>query len=216
MIVGRRFIWLHLPKTAGHAVEAAIRCAIVAGDGCEFDPPDFEGWHDSIPARRARDPAFACDGKVVLAGFRRLPWWILSRVHYEASRPPFRVATREMLCKGQFFERDGDVFSADDYARGFVASRVNRWLRMEHLADDFLANFCDLFGERVRLGQRRLRRIINRTAVDYIKSVEFYFTGPELERLYEANPVWASIERSLYGDLLRLPEAGPALVRLRA
>lgn len=206
MIVGKHFVWLHFPKCAGHAVEQAIRSVLGKDEHAAFDSADSIGWHDSLGDRGRRGGVPVLAAREVVCGFRRLPHWILSRVHYEASRAPYLSATRDMLVRGEFFQRNGQVGRADDFASHYAASGVDRWIRTEHLADDFLAAFEDLIGPGLaRAATRRLRRIVNGTRLNYVRDLEFHFTAEELEGLYAANPAWAERELALYGDLLTVP-----------
>lgn len=129
---------------------------------------------------------------------------MLSRVHYEAVRPPHRVVSRQMLCHGDYYEQNGSVAHADDCLGRLGSHPVDRWVRLEHLADDFVNHFEGLLGPRVRHAAHRLKKVVNRTAFDYVKVLDFYFTAAELNRLYAANPRWAAMEREVYGDILRL------------
>lgn len=213
MIASKRFIWLHVPKTGGHTVHAALKAS--GADIGEGDIP-----HEGLAQREARDPDFVVGDRVVVAGIRRLPHWILSRVHYEASRAPYRLINREMLLRGEFYERGGEINRADDYAGVFDDPRITRWIRLEHLQDDFVRHFGDLLDGRVRLAARKLRRLTNPTYVSYIKDPRFFFTPGEVEDLYAANPVWAALERRAYGGLWRPAEpprlAAPSIGQLSA
>lgn len=204
MVVGDGFVWLHFPKTAGHTVELALRAATRGRRDIVFDRrgEHDDRWHDSLQERRLRDQGFDPSGKVVIAGIRRLPWWILSRVHYEASRAPYRWARREMIQRGEFFEQNGTVGKADLHACQFANGAVHRWVRTEHLRDDFLTCFGDILGPAALKACRRLDRRVNETQVRYVERLDFHFTPDELRGLYDANPVWAEIEREVYGDLL--------------
>lgn len=204
MIVGRGFVWMHFPKTGGHTVAAAIRDAARDRGDVVFDRPGLDDvrWHQSVGQRLDEDPSFDPAGKVVISGIRRLPWWILSRVHYEAARPPHRCASREMLCRGQYYEQGGEVGRADDCLDRLGSHPVDRWVRLEHLASDFVEHFEAILGPRVRTAAHRLKKVVNPTTLDYVKSLGFYFTAAELEALYAANPRWAAMERQVYGDLL--------------
>lgn len=206
MIVGRSFVWMHFPKTGGHTVAEAIRAAADGREDLVFDTPGVDGhrWHDSIVERRRTERGFDPKGKVVVSGFRRLPWWILSRVHYEASRPPHRCATRQMLCRGDYYEQDGSVNHADAHVERLGSHPVDRWVRLEHLAEDFVEQFEGLLGPRVRAVAHKLKKVVNPTTLDYVKALEFYFTAEELAGLYAANPNWAAMEVRVYGDILRL------------
>jgi hypothetical protein len=207
MIVGANFVWLHFPKCAGHAVEQALRLGLRGRRDVSFDKrwPHHPGWHDSVADRARRQAEFRSDGKVVICGFRRLPHWMLSRVYYEASRPPYHSPTREMICRGEFLHQNGEVGAADQHALHYGGSGVDRWIRTEHLVEDFQRHFSDILGSGLtNAAARKVRRIANGARMDYIRSLAFHFTSDDLDSLYAANPIWAGIERDLYGDVLRL------------
>lgn len=209
MIIGPSFIWLHFPKTAGHTVDLALRTAARRTRGFAFDRRgDYHpGWHDVLAERAERDCGFDPGGKVVISAFRRLPYWLLSRIHYEAAKPPYRVATREMTLRGAFFEADGAVSNADAYVERYQGD-VERWLRVEHLRSDFERCFSDLLPPKMLLlAAGDLDRVHNASPVGYLPRMEFYFTPRELEGLYAANPRWAALEERLYGGLLTRPAA---------
>jgi hypothetical protein len=202
MIVGKQFVWLHFPKSGGHAVDQALKAAL-KGNEAAFDPPDYVGWHDSIEDRRRRDSSNQLAGKTLISGFRRLPYWMLSRIHYEAARPPYLAASRDMLRRGEFFHQNGQIGRADEYIVHYDAARISRWVRTEHLAQDFLEHFGAILGPGVAgAAIRKVRRIVNGAQLNYIRDLGFYFTPDELSGLYEANPLWAELERRLYGGLL--------------
>jgi hypothetical protein len=206
VIVGRSFVWVHFPKTGGHAVASAIRAAGRGRADLVFDEAgaDDHRWHDSVTDRLATERSFDPAGREAICGIRRLPWWILSRVHYEAARPPHRCASREMVLRGEYYEQDGSVNHADAHVARLGEHPIDRWVRLEHLAEDFVSQFEAHLGPRVRRAARKLRKLVNPTALEYVKALEFYFTAAELEGLYAANPRWAAMERRIYGDLLRL------------
>lgn len=206
MIVGDKFVWLHFPKCAGHAVDQALKSVLRGRSDVAFDVADRIGWHDSLEERQRRDPGLLVADRTVICGFRRLPYWMLSRVHYEASRPPYLSATRAMLCRGEFFHQNGQIGKADDYALHYDA-RVERWIRTEHLAEDFERHFSDILGSHLaRAALRKVARVVNGTRLNYIRALDYHFTPDELAGLYAANPSWAARERQLYGGLLELPQ----------
>jgi hypothetical protein len=111
-----------------------------------------------------------------------------------------------MLVRGEFFHRNGQIGRADDFANHYAASGVDRWIRTEHLVEDFLAAFEDLIGPGfARAAARRLGRVVNGTRLNYIRDLDFHFTAEELDGLYAANPAWAERELALYGDHLAVP-----------
>lgn len=203
MIIGDRWIWLHVPKCAGTATEKILHQAFGADGAVRFDPvgPGLPViWHEGLGDRAARDADFTPGGRAVYANIRRLPLWLLSRVHFEVQRygrPA--VVPREVLCSGRFrpvpLGVPKPLRRADEELARYVPG-VTRWLRTEHLAEDIAAVF------KVDVPPRQSAARVNVTTLDYIKDPAFWFTDAELAGLYAANPVWAGIERQVYGGLL--------------
>lgn len=204
MIIGDDFVWLHFPKCAGTTVEHALRTLLTDRRDVQFDPVDPSNviWHHTVVKREKCDPSFTLGKRRVVCCFRRLPMWLLSRVHYEATRgPEYRTVTRDMLLKGVVYEHDGTATPADAYAEVFSSPRVDHWIRVEHLAEDLSAVFgLERSAVQAVLGPK------NVTSIDYLKPLSFWFTAKELSRIYAANPIWSRIERKAYGSLLVLPE----------
>jgi len=196
MIVGRDWIWLHFPKCGGTSAERMLRLNFGNDESVAFDEIDPLKviWHENIAMRAARDPSFSAEGRKRVAIFRRLPDWIISRVHYEASRPPHRVVTRDMLLKGEFFENGGQISMPDKVLQFYDRPPVDFWVRLETMHQDFEA----FFGQSLVPLERRL----NENRFPYIRDIRFWFTPSELRDLYAHNPAWAAVEHRLYGRLL--------------
>lgn len=196
MITGPDFIWLHFPKCAGTETERILRH--VFGDNPEmvFDEIDPSNvvWHETVAERKQREP-FDINGRRIIANFRRLPHWALSRFFYERSRSPHVRLTRKQFLSGHFVQRSGRLCHVDWTVARYLEAQ--RWIRVEHLADD-LSDAFSLDPEFVRAAMKPTN------STDYVRDLEFYFTPSELEGLYAACPKWAALERELYGDTLRL------------
>ena len=138
MIVSSDFVWLHFPKCGGVSVQSALKKAFAGRVDVKFDDiTDYQNiiWHESIPQRMRRDPSFNIDNRKVVSCIRRLPYWLLSRVLFEAEQAPgFYTATREMLTFGRFHERDGQINKADTYMQMYARPRVDHWVRVENMA----------------------------------------------------------------------------------
>jgi hypothetical protein len=191
MIEGISFIWLHFPKCAGTATEAALRKLYFGLPGYRFDEIDPANviWHETIAQRINRDPSFIPGQRMVVCNFRRLPFWIISRVRFEESRPPHHAATREMMLSGRFFKNTGEINHADNHVR-LYGDEVHTWIRTECLSEDFARAFG------VRGDLQRANETIGPP------DVRFRLSEADIERLYEACPLWADLERKLYGSLL--------------
>lgn len=199
MIMGRDFVWLHFPKTGGTATELLLHKLLGHRSDVVFDPliKSRVIWHHSIEDRIRSDPDFKLGDRKVICGFRRLPHWVMSRTTFEAQRPPYHMATRQMIEEGRFFENSGHENTADLYVQHYSRPRVDHWLRAEYLAQD-LASALQLPEETVR----QKLKVENTSAK--VSDPAFWFTPDQLQKLYEKNPHWAERERALYGDVLRL------------
>lgn len=198
MIVGPGFIWLHFPKCAGTETEAILRRLFGQDPALAFDAvaPGRINWHHAIPERQRAVPGFAVAGRAVICNIRRLPAWLLSRVHSGLVRAPEHGVTREMLLRGCFPRHDGHILSADDLMRRYTAHPVTHWIRTEHFAADFRTAFAPYLPLPAEIAMPGA----NRAAIPYIRDIRFHFTEAEIAGLYRANPVWATMEARIYGS----------------
>jgi hypothetical protein len=195
MIVSQRFVWAHLPKTAGDATAAMIervpRLVLLA------DHPLDNAKHLPFAERRG-----SIDGKLLVANIRRLPAWALSHArHVEryGAFPDYRPAG------AQHPEEVAARSAADEHLNLIVGDfAVDRWIRQEHLTDDlvrFLREVANLTAEE-EAAIRSVGRVNDqRSILQRIRppSPERFFTTGEVEALYANNPRWAEIERRVYG-----------------
>ena len=193
MVIGQRFAWAHLPKTGGDATRAMF-CA-VPGLVHLADPVDSNDKHMPFFGREAE-----VTGKLLVMNIRRLPSWVRSGAQHRARHglyPDYRPGPLESST-----EITGRT-DADDLLRWMTDHgrfRIDRWLRMESLGDDLLELLDDL-GERSSDVEETVRSVGRVNQGDYSHGLTPEFTDEELARLYGLNPVWASIERRLYGAL---------------
>lgn len=196
MIIGPDFIWLHLPKCAGTSVEKAIAALYAGRPGYQFDevgPAAPMIWHDTIDQRTKRNPSFSVGNRKIIACIRRLPAWILSRVHFESRRAPYHRATRDMIVEGRFYEQSGFVNHADYYISLYNSPDVDCWIRTEHLAEDL----ASALGISVETVSEHLSHENSSAHSDELMP-------EEIECLYDSCPKWAALEERVYGA--RLPQ----------
>ena len=198
MVIGPGFAWAHMPKTGGDATLAMFR---LFGDLVEFaDPDDTNDKHVQFHERaeQVRD-------RMLVMNFRRLPAWALSRAQHRATRgawPDYRpepMRSGEDLAESTF--PDGRIELYTDHGR----FHPDRWLRQERLADDFLDFISDLR----EVSEHERRAVIDLGPVNqarYDHEIANWLTADQIRRMYVNNPVWATIEQELYGDLYELPE----------
>lgn len=198
MIIGDGFAWAHIPKTGGDAALALFK-AIVPDLVIEADPAERPEKHEGFQKRGPK----ATGQPVLAANIRRLPSRELSNAHHRfrngtlPGNKPLPMESPEQIASSRRPDR-----LLENY---LVEGRRIEWLRMEHLREDFVA-----FVSRFRpLSEKELAR--TRTAAPkkgvpvYDHDPGHFFTREQIERLYETNPLWASIEREVYGDLA-IPE----------
>ncbi len=197
MVIGERFAWAHLPKTAGDATHAML--VAVSGLAVFADPPDSNDKHLPFFAREAE-----IAGRLRVMNIRRLPAWALSGAHHRAAygvHPDYRPGPLET--PDQMASRT----DADDLLRWMTDHgrlAVERWLRAERLQDDVLALLGELGVLTAEVGERVLA--VGRVNVgSYDRDLSRWFTPEQIHRLYARNPEWARVERLVYGALLDLP-----------
>ena len=212
MIIAPDWIWVHVPKCAGTMTEKILQ-AVYATDSSVMLDPIGRGlpviWHQTLKQRSETDPSFTAGHRRVIGNLRRLPDWILSRVHFEIDRSgPDAGVTRRQLALGRF--RTGAVAkgapaqsrlsSADQALRGYAAE-VTDWVRTEHLDQDLQR----VFGWKSP-PPRPVNEKANSNRIPYVRDLAFWFTARDLTRIYAANPLWAKVEQQVYGDLVTLDE----------
>ena len=169
MVIGERFAWAHLPKTGGMATERMFRLfpALVVF----ADPDDTDEKHATFRARRRM-----LDGKLLAMNLRRLPFWVLSRAQYvsrEGIWPdyvPIPMAPAAELAESSFPDSRIHLYTDDG------RFSIERWLRTESLAEDFLrfaSEFTDV-SEEQRAAVLGLGQV---NAQEYDHRLEEWFTA---------------------------------------
>ena len=191
MVIGRRFAWAHLPKTAGDATASMLRA--VPGLVEFADPRDSEDKHLPFFARE-RELA----GKLLVMNIRRLPAWALSGAQHKARHGTYPTYLPSPL---ESFDEMTSRTDADDLLRWMTDHgrlRVARWLRTEHLEEDVIA-LLDELGELTPAAEPAVRAVGRVNAGAYPHELVDELTVGQVARLYTLNPVWTSIERRVYG-----------------
>ena len=166
----------------------------------EFDPTG-EGdpiWHDTIAEREKRS-GISLRNKRVIANIRRLPAYVVSKVHFTEQLNPDIAHDRKHLLTGHFMEADGTPNYADNLLKIYDFKNIDHWIRTENLKEDFVSvfgQFLDMSG----VDLSRLSEKIN--ATDYSRDLGKWYSRRDMARLYRKNPLWAKLERKVYGNLL--------------
>jgi hypothetical protein len=192
VVIGERFAWAHLAKTAGDATHRML-CA-VPGLVQFADPPDSNDKH--LPFF-AREPQVA--GKLLVMNIRRLPAWTVSGAHHKAAHgvyPEYRPLPLQTP------DEMASQTDADDLLRWMTDDgrfAVGRWLRAEAIEQDVLAWLSEL-GEQTPEAREAVAGV-GRVNVGGYESEAIRFTDAQIARMYRLNPTWAEIERRVYGEL---------------
>lgn len=207
MIIADDWVWLHIPKTGGTAMERILLENFKHRKDVKFDDlHDLSTviWHQTLAERQISTPEQCLKNRTVHANIRRLPTWLLSRIHFELQRHgPRAIFIREHMVQGKFKVvnwRTGDksrdkLFHADRVIET-CSPDVTNWIRMENMQEDIEKAFG------IKGQDELISRRTNDTTLQYVKNPRFWFTKEELAMIYDANPIWAGIERAVYGDLL--------------
>ena len=133
MVIGERFAWCHMQKTGGDATLQLFQ--LFPDLVVQADPRNVQAKHASFAQRED-----AVAGKLLLSNIRRLPSWMLSwHQHHPQHRSlgedgkPMSMRSPQQLAELSRGDRRLARFS--DGGR----FTIDRWLRMEHLAEDFTA-----------------------------------------------------------------------------
>jgi len=193
VVIGEKFAWGHLQKTAGDATLGLFRLfphLIVYSD-----PRNVEEKHASFASRAAE-----VQGKLLAANFRRLPDWTLSWAQHRSrysTRPDGKpIAMNSPHQMVEVPRADKRLSILTDGGR----YHIDRWLRMEHLADDFTAFISELT-EVTSEDRERIASSDSINVLEYDHDITHWFTPEQVRRLYRNNPLWASVEERIFGDL---------------
>lgn len=197
MVIGERYAWCHLQKTGGDATLQLFQLfpEIVV----HADPRNTQAKHTTFADREAE-----VRGRLLACNLRRLPAWMLSWDQHHSMHRSIRANGRPVLMSSpqQMAEIPrGDRLLEHVTAGGRFA--IDRWLRMEHLADDFTA-FVSELTEVTDDDRHNIAAYPQVNTLDYDHVLEHWFTPAQVELMYASNPAWAALEERLYGDLALL------------
>jgi len=199
MIISPGFVWLHFPKCAGTFTEKLLRKVALHDGTILFDPinPAKVIWHQNVQ-QRERVTGLSLSGRDVICNFRRLPHWMISRIQFENQRSG-HVVLKDRYTLGFFLDQEGIEKHADMILERYTEKKVDHWIRVEYLSEDFFKIFSKYFAVDYEVVESFVKTKINTSGWDGDLSKWF---GPEdLEMLYESCPKWTALEMELYGDL---------------
>jgi len=200
MIIGPDFVWLHFPKCAGTFTEKLIRTLDADSGKIAFDTIDPSKiiWHQGV-TERENITGENLQEKKIISNFRRLPTWIISRIQFETNRSGNR-AIKELYSQGCFYEQNGNINFADRILQKYGIPRVNQWLRVESLKEDFRKVFSSHFDCGSSAFDALFSEKINVSG--WKGDIRDWFEYEDLVTLYASNPNWTRLEYWLYGNLM--------------
>lgn len=189
MIIGKKFAWQHMPRTAGTFTARALQS--IPGLEIEFaDPEESERGHAAFWERQGP----LLDDKLRVMNIRRLPTWIASQARVVAQRQGKTMYSTDVATRALSVDQIVRSGLGDEMLKHFLRdTHVDRWIRLETLDDDIKRLAWELAG----VSQITLPTHIPQTLLNY--------TAKQLRQLYETNPLWAEVELQAYGSL---PEFG--------
>lgn len=208
MVIGRDFAWAHLAKAGGEMTHALFQ---VFPEVIEFsDPAQTVEQHTAFQDR----PDQVGDRKRIL-NIRRLPSWMLS-FHVWKSMVGLLPDFEKAPMRSPHEIAESNV--ADAFLMRYMSPdqpKIDVWIRTEHMIDDFLAfigDYADVTPERAE----EVRDLPRVNEVSYDKQVDHWFTSAHVSLMYARNPIWAAVERAVYGSTADGAEpVGPAPEWLR-
>ncbi|GJM45045.1 MAG: hypothetical protein DHS20C21_18870 [Gemmatimonadota bacterium] len=196
MVIGKSFAWGHMGKTGGDATWRLFQCV----------PDLVERAHDPTdPAKHRRFVEENVQGKTLVLNLRRLPSLTLSYVNHARFHGlgPDQPAGTEITPEEALEELRAERVIRNHTDRGNLT--IHRWLRMEHLREDFL-EFVSTLRPLTSAEVQAVRAVTTKKPMPYDHDPRTFFSPDQIVQLYENSPTWARYEREVYGDLL-LPEA---------
>ena len=199
MIITPHLAWMHLPKAAGTSTDAlfAVSGIPLLWRDCQQTPLKHLPWgeHPGVDLPPLQ-------GKRLMVNLRRLPSWLLSNHHHKATFMGLQLDAEPMR-RGLFYRQQQQAWlPADWWLKRFGVDESWLLLRSDQLKSDFLrvVSCHEGLGRRARL---RLLLVPAANRNSYRRNLASWFSADDLKTLYAANPHWAALEASVYGDLIR-------------
>ena len=201
MILGKDFVWAHMPKTGGNST--ATMFDLFDTQITLKDELNKHIKHETFAGRQKRT-GVDCTDRIRVMNIRRLANWALSLAQHQHRYSKIEMNIEE-LANGQVRINNGKggykLHHMDSYLKNFMCGRVDKWLRTEHLPSDFIEVMSSFFA----IDEDKKNQIISIRENEnkrYAKDLLSFFSQKQLETMYEACPVWASLEQKLYGNII--------------
>ena len=134
MILHKKFIWLHLPRSGGTATTSWLKQIDLALQlNLIITPQNLPAKHDNMNIRSLRSDVIF-DSKIMAMNVRSLPDWLISNYHFALSaglKVPF-----ERYIEGEFFSlRVGRWCLADWWLEYFEVAKISNFMNIQYLEE---------------------------------------------------------------------------------
>jgi hypothetical protein len=195
MVIGERFAWCHMQKTGGDATLQLFQ--LFPDLVVHADARNVQSKHTPFAEREHESR-----GKLLACNIRRLPAWLLSwDQHHSQHRSVDPDGTPVLMSSPQQVAERARGDRRLAHFTGGGRFRIDRWLRMEQLGRDFIS-FISEFTNLTEDQRHDITSYPPVNMLDYDHELEHWFTPAQVRLMYANNPVWASLEERLYGDLV--------------
>jgi hypothetical protein len=188
VIIAPRFLIGHIGKTGGDSAKLIVQA---------LQLPDVQMIPIESPFKHCtfRQSGQALHDRELVLSIRRLPAFVLSQLHHRLIDGRLtKLPAAELICRD---------YMGDFYVRHYTDDgrlKIARWLRCEHLRADlsaYLARHFELSDEQKAL----LDTASTKDRLSYRHEVGAFLQPDQVRELYDNNPLWAAIEREVYGQL---------------
>lgn len=193
MIIGERFVWLHLPKTGGTTMNRLFRDQQLSG--ITVDSDDVSAKHDSIKLRVSQTNALFAN-KARFITMRRLEEWLISDWFHKRRHMNLPDLDFEPVKSGLFYSlRLGGVWvAADWWLRYFETSDQMHYLRLEYLIEDINAKLLPYLPE----GTSPFRAVAKENRLPETMRGNIKLDSKDIDTISHTNPIWSKLQQQLY------------------
>ena len=195
MIIGERFLWLHLPKTGGTSMNRLFRERALVG--VEVDGDDTSSKHDSVTLRESSSSWQAGKRQRFITA-RRLDAWLISDWQHKRRHMNLPDLEFEPVRSGLFYSLrlGGTWVAADWWLQYFELDEHVTALRLEHLCDDLNRQLLPLLPAGTAPFQTPPRENAKPAAINAAPE----FTASDRARIRAVNPRWSAWEAQVYNQ----------------